>query len=105
MSREVAVPVTVHILEKEYRVACAEQEKDALIAAAHYLSGKMKEIRDTGKVVGLERIAVMAALNITHELLQQKPGKESNTQAWAGKVRALHDKIETALSRGKQLEI
>ncbi len=105
MSREAAMPVTVHILEKEYRVACAEQEKDALVAAAHYLSGKMKEIRDTGKVVGLERIAVMAALNIAHELLQQKPGKENNTQAWAGKVRALHDKIETALSRGKQLEI
>ena len=68
-------------------------------------SSKMKEIRDTGKVVGLERIAVMAALNITHELLQQKSGKENNTQAWAGKVRTLHDKIEVALSRGRQLEI
>ncbi len=105
MSREIAVPITVHILEKEYRVACAEQERDALAAAAHYLSSKMKEIRDTGKVVGLERIAVMAALNITHELLQQKSGKENNTQAWAGKVRTLHDKIEVALSRGRQLEI
>lgn len=105
MSREVAVPVTVHILEKEYRVSCAEQEKDALVASAHHLSGKMKEIRDTGKVVGLERIAVMAALNITHELLQHKSRKEDYTQGTSNRVRTLQDKVEAALSRSKQMEI
>ena len=105
MSREVAVPITVHILEKQYRVACAEQEKDALAATAHYLSGKMKEIRDTGKVIGLERIAVMAALNITHELLQHKSHKGDYTQVASGRVRALQDKVEAALSRFKQMEI
>ncbi len=104
MSRE-AVPVTVHILDKEYRVACAEHEREALIASAHYLSSKMKEIRDTGKVIGLERIAVMAALNITHELLQQKSRKEEYTQTLSGKVRSLQDKVEAALNTSKQLEI
>ncbi|MEO5703300.1 MAG: cell division protein ZapA [Gammaproteobacteria bacterium] len=105
MSREVAVPITVHILEKEYRVACGEHEKDVLIASAHYLNGKMKEIRDTGKVIGLERIAVMAALNITHELLQHKSRKEDYTQSLSGRVRSLQDKVEAALSRSKQMEI
>lgn len=105
MSRDTAVQVTVHILEKEYRVACAEQEKDALVGSAHYLSGKMKEIRDTGKVVGLERIAVMASLNIAHELLQHKSRKEDYTQTVSGKVRSLQDKVEAALSRSKQMEI
>lgn len=105
MSRLAAVQATVHILEKEYRVACAEQEKDALIKSAHYLSGKMKEIRDTGKVIGLERIAVMAALNITHELLQHKSRKEDHTQTVSGRVRSLQDKLEAALSRNKQMEI
>ncbi|MEO5574318.1 MAG: cell division protein ZapA [Gammaproteobacteria bacterium] len=105
MSREEITPFTVHILEKEYRVACAEQEKDALLASAHHLGGKMKEIRDTGKVIGLERIAVMAALNITHELLQHKSRKEDYTQSMSGKVRSLQDKVDAALSRSKQMEI
>lgn len=99
-----SAPMTVHILDKEYRVACAEQEKDALLASAHYLNAKMKEIRDTGKVVGLERIAVMAALNMAHELLQHRARKEEYTQVVATRARALQDKIEGALSNGKQME-
>lgn len=103
MIRE-ALPVTVIILDKEYRVACAEQEKEALVASAYYLNSKMKEIRDSGKVVGVERIAVMAALNIAHELLQQKSRKEDYTHALTGQMRALHDKVEAALAREQQLD-
>jgi cell division protein ZapA len=99
------VPVTVHILEKEYRVACPEAEKEALIASAHYLNTKMKEIRDTGKVIGIERISVMAALNITHELLQNKSRKEGYTYSISGKVRALQEKIENALGKARQIEL
>lgn len=99
-----SVPVTVHILEKEYRVACTEQEKDALLASAQYLSGKMKEIRDSGKVVGLERIAVMAALNLTHELLQQRGRKEEYSQGMAARVHAMQDKIDRALRKSQQME-
>ena len=62
--------VTVHILDKEYRIACPPEEQDELLRSAKYLSKKMKEIRDSGKVIGTDRIAVMAALNISHELLK-----------------------------------
>jgi cell division protein ZapA len=57
-------PVTVHILDKEYRILCQDGEQDDLLASARYLDMKMREIRATGKVIGSDRIAVMAALNI-----------------------------------------
>jgi cell division protein ZapA len=59
----------VSIMGRTYKVACAEDERDALLAAVGYLDGKMSEIKKAGKVASAERIAVMAALNITHELL------------------------------------
>lgn len=65
--------LTVTILEREYRVACPEGQEPKLEQAASALDRKMKEIRSTGKVFGIERIAVMAALNLTRELLDQEP--------------------------------
>ena len=62
--------VTIKILEKEYNVACPLEEKASLLASAELLNGKMREIRDSGKVVGLDRVAVMAALNLANELLR-----------------------------------
>ena len=62
--------ITVNILDKEYQVACPEEQQAELIVSAKYLDKQMRTIRDTGKVIGLERIAVMAALNISYELLQ-----------------------------------
>lgn len=61
----------VSILDKDYLVACPESEQEALITSARYLDKKMREIRSGGKIHGLDRIAVMAALNITHEFLQK----------------------------------
>lgn len=61
--------VVVHLLDKEYRVACPPGERDNLIRAARFLDDRMREVREAN-VVGLERIAVMAALNLAHELLQ-----------------------------------
>ena len=63
--------VSVKILEKEYQVACPAEEKADLMASAELLNRKMREIRDSGKVVGLDRVAVMAALNMANELLQR----------------------------------
>ncbi|MFE8070665.1 cell division protein ZapA [Marinobacteraceae bacterium S3BR75-40.1] len=63
--------VEVNILDKDYLVACPEESQRELEQAARHLDSKMREIRASGKVFGTERIAVMAALNITHELLQQ----------------------------------
>ena len=70
MNQEAATPVSVTVLDKEFRIACPPQERDALIRAARHLDGKMREIRHTGKVIGNDRVAVMAAINLTHELLQ-----------------------------------
>jgi len=96
------VPVTIRILDKEYQIACTDEERSALLESARYLDGKMKEIKNSGKVVGSDRIAVMAALNITHDLLQCKDnaGMSSNT----GKIRSLQQKVESALTRCRQLE-
>lgn len=65
--------LTVNILDRDYLVACPKGQEAKLTMAAHTLNDKMQEIRDTGKVFGIERIAVMAALNLTNELLQSKP--------------------------------
>jgi cell division protein ZapA len=72
MSRGEPARVSVRIMEKEYIVACPYEERSALLDAAEFLNGRMREIRDSGKVVGLDRIAVMAALNLAHEFLKTK---------------------------------
>ena len=64
--------VTLKILDKEYQVACPPEEQTALMQAGQFLDQKMRGIRTSGKVIGLERIAVMAALNISYEMLQAK---------------------------------
>lgn len=64
----------VNVMGREFRVACPENEQKELLEAVDYLNKKMSDIRDNGKVIGLERIAIMAALNIAHELLTTKVG-------------------------------
>ncbi len=65
-------PLTITIMDKEYRVACPEEEKDNLKASANLLNSKLREIKQQGSVIGTERIAIMAALNICHEILLNK---------------------------------
>jgi len=64
----------INVMGREFRVACPENEQKELLEAVDYLNRKMNEIRDHGKVIGIERIAIMAALNIAHELLTTKVG-------------------------------
>ena len=64
----------VSIMGREFRVACPDDEREELLQAVNYLDRKMREIRDSGKVIGVERIAIMAALNIAHELLTTRSG-------------------------------
>ena len=64
----------ITVMGRDFRVACPEQEQAGLLEAVDYLNKKMLEIRDAGKVIGLERIAIMAALNIAHEYLSTKVG-------------------------------
>lgn len=104
MSKD-AKPVAVQILDKDYLVACPAEERDALTASAQYLDAKMREIRDSGKVVGGDRIAVMAALNMAHELLQKHSTKDDYQQSISSRIRALQNKIELALNSGNQMEL
>ena len=97
--------VSVRILEKEYQVACPANEKADLMASAELLNQKMREIRDSGKVVGLDRVAVMAALNMANELLQ-RTGQDQELKDIVGlRVKAMRERLDTALGSGQQLNL
>lgn len=87
-----AEPVKVHILDREFLIACPDDEKPALLRSAGYLNEKMQEIRDRGKVVGLDRIAVMAALNLAHEVLQGKQDA-AGVDGLRDRLKAINDKL------------
>jgi len=89
--------VFVKILDKEYQVACPREERQALQQSAQLLDERMKAIRATGAVIGLERIAVMAALNLSHELLQAKTSSPSAGADSA--LRRLGEKLDQALNK------
>ena len=98
--------VAVKILDKEYQVACPEEQEEALVTSAKYLDKQMRGIRDTGKVIGIERIAVMAALNISYELLQaSEHGGAVSSPPSEGAVSHLNRKLDEALYQLRQLEI
>lgn len=100
-----AVPVTVQILEKEYRVACRPGEEDGLMSASKLLDARMREIRSSGRVIGADRIAVMAALNLAHELLELKNGRAESSDSIGKRLKSLSEKLDTALQQERQLEL
>lgn len=87
-------PVEVKILEKEFLVACPAEEKESLLSAADYLSDKMREIRNSGKVIGTDRIAIMAALNITHEMLQNRSIDNPNNSHTLERLQKINTDID-----------
>lgn len=92
--------VFVKILDKEYQVACPREERQALVESAQLLDERMKAIRGTGAVIGLERIAVMAALNLSHELLQAKTTSNlGGSAASQSDLARLNEKLEHVLSK------
>jgi len=91
-------PVSVHIMDKEYLIACEDSEKELLHAAVRLLNEKMQEVRSTGSVIGTERIAVMAALHMAHELIEYKTRNEDYTSRVDSDVKRLRQKIEQALA-------
>ena len=92
--------VFVKILDKEYQVACPRDERQALQQSAQLLDERMKAIKGSGAVIGLERIAVMAALNLSHELLQART-HAGTTSTDSSDLKRLTDKIEKALGDEK----
>ena len=99
------VPERVRILDKEYIVACRAEERDALRDSARMLDQKMREIRDGGKIIGTERIAVMAALNIAYELLVEKGGEHRQNEVVNARLRAIQERIEAVLDQDDDRQI
>ena len=88
----------IKILDRELRVACPEEERDELLDSVAYLDRKMREIRDAGKIASVERIAIMAALNITHELLSVKVGRGFDLADFKRRISAMETAIDKALA-------
>lgn len=96
--------VKINILGKDYTVACPDEKREDLIAAASFLDKSMRDIQKGGAGLGSERVAVMAALNIAHDLLMlRKQG--SVTDEVEKRVRALRHKIETSLDKQTEIEL
>lgn len=101
MSTETST-LEVFILDKSYRINCPESEQESLRASAQYLDRKMREIRSSGKIIGLERIAVIAALNISHELLTTSRQADADAVAVAD-LQRLISKIDLTLDKSQSL--
>ena len=97
--------VNVKILDKEYQVSCKADERANLLDSAELLNVRMREIRDSGKVTGLDRIAVMAALNMANELLDYRGHGEALESDATLRLQAMRERVESALQSGQQLDI
>ena len=94
--------VTVRILDRDYLIGCKPEERDGLISAAAYLDGKLRELRDNNRGGGLERIAVLAGLNVAHELLGLKQRQSSSGEQLAQHLQALKTKLDAGLPSSLQ---
>ena len=100
-----ALPISISILDKDYKVACPTGEQPALLASAKYLDSKMREVRDSGNLMGAERVAVITALNITNDLLNSNQVGKVLGEELPPRLKNLETKISKALERVRQLEI
>ena len=98
--------VTINVLGREFRVGCPENEQKQLLASVEYLNRRIKEVRDTGRAVGNERIAIMAALNIAHEMLSN-PGKGGSAKpaddsAIKRRILSMQETLDSALAADQE---
>jgi len=97
--------VTVRILDKDYVIACPPEERADLLESAEVLNSEMREIRDTGKVVGVDRIAVIAALNLTNDMLRLRTRDRRVESEYTGRVRAARERMSAAMAKTQQLDL
>lgn len=103
MSEE-PVGVTIKVLDKDYRIACPPDEQEGLMASARLLDGRMREIRQTGRVIGSDRIAVLAALNIAHDLVQLRRGEAGQDAETLRRLGQIHERLASALATEPTLD-
>ena len=97
--------VSVRILDKEYQVACPASERTDLLDSAEALNAKMLEIRDSGRVVGLDRIAVMAALNMANDLLHAQARDRLLEGDLSTRLKSISDRVDSVLGGSQQLDL
>ena len=97
--------VSIRILDKEYQVACNASERTDLLDSAEVLNAKMQEIRDSGRIVGLDRIAVMAALNMANDLLHAKERDKYLEGNLSDRLKDMSDRLESALGTSRPLDL
>jgi len=97
--------VSVRILDKEYQVACPASERTDLLDSAEVLNEKMREIRDSGRIVGLDRIAVMAALNMANDLIHAQARDRALEGDISERLKLISDRVENALGDTQQLDL
>jgi cell division protein ZapA len=102
---EHSTTVSVKILDKEYQVSCPADEVDALTASARHLDKQMRQIRESGRVFGMDRIAVMAALNITNEFLASRNAAQSSQTHLDNRIADLTRRLGQVLAEQKQLNL
>ncbi len=95
--------VSIDILDKSYQVACEPEQEAELKQAASDLDDQMRAIRSTGKVIGLERVAIMAALNLSHQVLVMKSGGQP--EPLEDQLKTIASRIDEALFQLRQFEI
>ena len=95
--------INVTIMGREFRVACPDDEREELLQSVSYLDKKMREIRDNGKVIGSERVAIMAALNITHELLTTKIRGGFDMGEFKRRIDRMQESLDTAMPEQDKL--
>lgn len=103
MSGNKVQTLDITILDRELRVACPEDERAELLDAVAYLDKKMREIRDAGKVASVERIAIMAALNIAHELLTTRLGTGFDMSEFKRRINSMQATIDATLAEQDEL--
>jgi cell division protein ZapA len=96
--------ISVRILDKEYQIACPVDERTDLLDSAEILNSKMREIRDSGRVVGLDRIAVMAALNMANDLIQAQARDRLLDGDLSGRLKIISERVESVLGESQQLK-
>lgn len=93
--------VTITLLDKQYQIACKPSEREELLESARLLNQNMLAIRQSGAVIGLERIAIMAGLNIAHELVKSQNSTQTNDLISSG-IERLRDKIDDSIKSLKR---
>ncbi len=102
---ESTAQVSIRILDKEYQVACPADERTDLLDSAEILNAKMREIRDSGRIVGIDRIAVMAALNMANDLLHAQARDRSLDGDVSSRLKLISDRVESVLGGSQQLDL